>query len=277
METMSIESETIQESGKADPALVPKGIITSSLIIIAIIVPSVIWVVFIPEPGMLFWGLITTVLSVIVPIIIVAAYVPAFVRTFSYDLTERFIVIRRGVITKQKTTIPFSRVQNVSVIQGPFDRKFGIYTVKIETAGFSAASGSQGGPQPEGLIQGVKDPTKLEHVIDELVHQYTQKPKVPDSLKGKVFEETDLAFDQFIATIMSKMQEGDQVKNTIKELRAARSMSQEQLAEQVGVTRQTILYLEKGTYNPSLKLAMKIAQVFDVKVEALFALDESDE
>ncbi|NMC06540.1 MAG: PH domain-containing protein [Candidatus Lokiarchaeota archaeon] len=274
---MSIESESIKESGRADPALVPKGIITSSLAAMAIIIPSVIWMVFIPEPGMLFWGLFTIVLSVIVPVIIAAAYVPAFVRTFSYDLSDKFIVIRRGVITKQKTTIPFSRIQNVSVIQGPFDRKFGIYTVKIETAGFSAASGSQGGPQPEGLIQGVKDPSRLEHIIDELVHQYTQKPKVPDTLKGKVFEETDLAFDQFIATIMSKMQEGDHVKNTIKELRAARNMSQEQLAERVGVTRQTILYLEKGTYNPSLKLAMKIAQVFDVKVEELFVLDGTDE
>jgi len=165
----------------------------------------------------------------------------------------------------------------VSVIQGIFDRRFGIYTVKIETAGFSAASGNQGGPKPEGMLVGIKDPTKLESIIDELVHQYTQKPRVPENLKGKVFEETDLAFDQFIATIMDKMQEGDQVKNKVKELRATRNMSQEQLAEKVGVTRQTILYLEKGTYNPSLKLAMKIAQVFDVKVEALFALDESDE
>ncbi len=273
---MNNETEGIKESGKADPVLIPKTLITSSLIIILIVVPSCIWMVFIPEPGMVLWGLLTTVMLVVVPILFTAAYMPAFVRSFSYDLTDKFIIIKRGVITKQKTTIPFSRIQNVSVIQGPFDRRFGIYTVKIETAGFSAASGSQGGSQPEGLLIGIKDPAKLESIIDELVHQYTQKPKVPESLKGKVFEETDLAFDQFVATIMSKMQEGDQVKNKIKELRAAQNMSQEQLAEKVGVTRQTILYLEKGTYNPSLKLAMKIAQVFDVKVEALFELDDTD-
>ncbi len=273
---MNTESEPIKESGRADPALVPKTIITSFLTICMICIPSCIWMIFIPEPGMLLWGTITTALAVIIPVLVAAWYAPAFVRGFSYDLTEKFIVIRRGVITKQKTTIPFSRVQDVSVLQGPFDRRFGIYTVKIETAGSSAASGGQGGVQPEGLLVGIKDPSKLESIIDELIHQYTQKPKVPESLKGKVFEETDLAFDQFIATIMSKMQEGDQVKNKIKELRATRNMSQEQLAEKVGVSRQTIIYLEKGTYNPSLKLAMKIAQVFDVKVESLFELDETD-
>nr|MDO8088220.1 PH domain-containing protein [Candidatus Sigynarchaeum springense] len=273
---MNAETEAIKESGKADPAIVPKSIIKSFFIGGMIALCSVTWLGIIPEPGMLLWSIISTVMVIVGAMIATAAYMPAFVRNFSYDLSDRFIVINRGVITKQKTTIPFSRIQNVSVIQGPLDRRFGIYTVKIETAGFSAAGGSQGGPQPEGLLVGIKDPKRLESIIDELVHQYTQKPMVPENLKGKVFEETDLAFDQFIATIMSKMQEGDQVKNKVKELRAARNMSQEQLAEKVGVTRQTILYLEKGTYNPSLKLAMKIAQVFDVKVEALFELDESD-
>ncbi len=273
---MKTEPDAIMESGRADPVLIRKTIITICLGVSLISAACFLWMLFVPEPGVMLSGILLIVMPVAISGIITAAYMPAFVRNFSYDLTEKFIVIKRGVITKQKTTIPFSRIQNVSVIQGPFDRRFSIYTVKIETAGFSAAGGSQGGPQPEGLLVGIKDPTKLESIIDELVHQYTQKPKVPENLEGKVFEETDLAFDQFIATIMSKMQEGDQVKNKIKELRATRNMSQEQLAEQVGVTRQTILYLEKGTYNPSLKLAMKIAQVFDVKVEALFALDESD-
>lgn len=272
-------SEAIKESGKADPVLIPKTILTTFLLSSLISVASYLWMFFIPDQWILWalWGLLLTVMTIVIPILFIAAYMPAFVRTFSYDLTEKFIVIKRGVITKEKTTIPFSRVQNVSVIQGPFDRRFRIYTVKIETAGFSASSGGQGGPRPEGLLVGIKDPAKLESIIDELVHQYTQKPKVPESLKGKVFEETDLAFDQFIATIMSKMQEGDQVKNKIKELRTKHDMTQEQLAEKLSVTRQTIFYLESGKYNPSLKLAMKIAQVFDVKVEELFELDEHDE
>jgi hypothetical protein len=73
----------------------------------------------------------------------------------------------------------------------------------------------------------IKNPSRLESIIDDLVHAYTQEPRTSDALKGKVCEETDLAFDPFIAHIMSKMQGNDTVKNKIKDLRAIRTMSQE--------------------------------------------------
>ncbi len=51
-------------------------------------------------------------------------------------------------------------------------------------------------------------------------------------------------------------------------------MRQDELAAKVGVRRETIIRLEKGQYNPSLKLAMDIAKVFGVTVEELFIFDE---
>ncbi|MGO5027377.1 helix-turn-helix transcriptional regulator [Candidatus Agathobaculum pullicola] len=60
------------------------------------------------------------------------------------------------------------------------------------------------------------------------------------------------------------------LKTRIKELRAARGMDQAQLAELVGVRRETIGRLENGQYNPSLKLAMDIAKVFGLTVEEVF-------
>jgi len=51
-------------------------------------------------------------------------------------------------------------------------------------------------------------------------------------------------------------------------------MSQEELANMVGIRRETVLRLEKGLYNPSLKLAMDIAKIFGVTVEELFSFDE---
>ena len=59
----------------------------------------------------------------------------------------------------------------------------------------------------------------------------------------------------------------------IKELRASLNMSQEELAEKVGVRRETITRLEKGSYNPSLKLAMDIAKVFEKSVEEIFRFE----
>lgn len=58
--------------------------------------------------------------------------------------------------------------------------------------------------------------------------------------------------------------------NRIKELRQKMSITQEELARRAGVRRETIVFLEQGKYNPSLKLAMEIAKVFKMKVDDLF-------
>lgn len=62
----------------------------------------------------------------------------------------------------------------------------------------------------------------------------------------------------------------------LKELRASKNMKQGELAELVGVRRETIIRLEKGLYNPSLKLAVDIARVFGCTVEEVFIFDESE-
>lgn len=64
------------------------------------------------------------------------------------------------------------------------------------------------------------------------------------------------------------------IHNRIKEYRARRSMKQEELAQLVGVRRETIGNLEKGRYNPSLVLAWNIAKVFDVPIEEIFTVED---
>lgn len=66
------------------------------------------------------------------------------------------------------------------------------------------------------------------------------------------------------------------MKTRIKEYRAKYSMTQEELAKKVGVRRETIVFLEKGKYNPSLKLAYKIARVFNVRIEDVFIFDDDE-
>ena len=61
-----------------------------------------------------------------------------------------------------------------------------------------------------------------------------------------------------------------QMTNKIKVFRAMHDMTQEKLAEEVGVTRQTIIAIEKNKYVPSLALAFKIAKVFKEKIENIF-------
>ena len=64
------------------------------------------------------------------------------------------------------------------------------------------------------------------------------------------------------------------MKNTIKELRAKHNLTQEKLAQAVGVRRETIIFLEQGKYNPSLRLAHNIAKILKTSVDELFVFDD---
>lgn len=67
------------------------------------------------------------------------------------------------------------------------------------------------------------------------------------------------------------------MKNKLKVFRAIHDLTQEDLAEKVGVTRQTINAIEKSKYNPSLELAFKCAKLFDVKIEDIFVYDGAEQ
>ena len=62
--------------------------------------------------------------------------------------------------------------------------------------------------------------------------------------------------------------------NRIKEMRARHDLSQQELARLVGVRRETIVFLEKGKYNPSLRLAHDIAKYFGLPIEEVFLFDD---
>ena len=68
-----------------------------------------------------------------------------------------------------------------------------------------------------------------------------------------------------------------EVRNHVRRhRRQLHDMTQQELADRVGVTRQTILSIERGRYNPSVGLALELAEAFDVPVEALFEIDRRE-
>ena len=64
------------------------------------------------------------------------------------------------------------------------------------------------------------------------------------------------------------------IYNSIREYREHKSMSQECLAQEVGVSRQTIVSLEKGSYNPSLELSFRLSKVLEMPITSLFQWEE---
>jgi putative transcriptional regulator len=66
------------------------------------------------------------------------------------------------------------------------------------------------------------------------------------------------------------------MRTRIKELRARHNLTQDDLAKKVGVRRETILYMEKGKYNPSLKLAYDVAKALKTTIDELFLFDDEN-
>lgn len=66
------------------------------------------------------------------------------------------------------------------------------------------------------------------------------------------------------------------MKNKVKEIREQHSLTQEQLAQKIGVSRQSIISIEKGHYVPTTTLALKIAAIFKVAIEDIFMLEKAD-
>lgn len=64
----------------------------------------------------------------------------------------------------------------------------------------------------------------------------------------------------------------DCIKNCVHKFRTDQGLTQEELAQKVGITRQTVIAIEKGNYTPSVLLALKIAAVFVVPVEQVFSI-----
>lgn len=66
------------------------------------------------------------------------------------------------------------------------------------------------------------------------------------------------------------------LQNRLKELRAKHGLNQQELGSRVGASRQTISLIERGDYNPSITLVLRISQVFGVPVEQVFYLTEEE-
>ncbi len=72
---------------------------------------------------------------------------------------------------------------------------------------------------------------------------------------------------------MTKLDKKLQITNSLPSLRAVRALTQQELAAEVGVTRATIIAIEKGNYNPSLELAFRLAKFFGVDIQSIFSAE----
>ncbi|MBA7687333.1 hypothetical protein ES703_95794 [subsurface metagenome] len=127
-------------------------------------IPVVVFVVLSYE----MWIGVVVALSCFVPLLIAAGgalyWIPKFHSSITYILEDDKITVTRGVWWRTKSFVPYNRITNINIYQGPISRRFGLGRLSIQTAGFSGTS-SSGAKVAEAVIFGVKNFEEIKDVI----------------------------------------------------------------------------------------------------------------
>ena len=122
-------------------------------------------------------------------------WVSLYYYNYNYALGKEGLLINRGVWWKYRRTVPYARIQHISVDQGPIEQIFGLYRVNSYTAGTGSTGGASAGSRitgPEGQILGVRTPEPLKEEIMRRVLPFRTGDGVTDittSSSSKIIEE----------------------------------------------------------------------------------------
>lgn len=109
----------------------------------------------------------TVILGFLIPIlailIFVSYWIPKYYDTMLYKLTQNELIWRRGVWFKKTGIVPYNRITNIDIVQGPVSRSLGIASIKIQTAGYSGPA--NGGRIAEITIEGMEQFEDLRELI----------------------------------------------------------------------------------------------------------------
>lgn len=112
-------------------------------------------------------------------------WIPAFYKSLEYVIDSDSVKMNKGVFWKKRVTVPFTKITNLDVTQGPVQRAFDIGTIHVQTAG----AGGPEGARAELKLLGVRDLDEVKDTIMERVRGYTILK--PDEVKQKVADQSD--------------------------------------------------------------------------------------
>ena len=163
------------------------------------LIPIVVFVVLSYE----MWVGVVVALSCFVPLLIAAGatlyWVPKFYSSITYILEDDKITVTRGVWWKTKSFVPYNRITNINIYQGPISRRFGLGKLSIQTAGFSGTS-SSGVKVAEAVIFGVKNFEEIKDIINNFV-----KGLKPQAIEAEAETKPTKDINQQILTELRKI------------------------------------------------------------------------
>jgi len=162
-------------------------------------IPIVVFVVLSYE----MWVGVVVALSCFVSLLIATGitlyWVPKFYSSITYVLEDDKITVTRGVWWKTKSFVPYNRITNINIYQGPISRRFGLGKLSIQTAGFSGTS-SSGVKVAEAVIFGVKNFEEIKDIINNFV-----KGLKPQAIEAEAETKPTKDINQQILTELRKI------------------------------------------------------------------------
>jgi len=126
-------------------------------------------------------------------------WIPKFYSSITYVLQDDKITVTRGVWWKTKSFVPYNRITNINIYQGPISRRFGLGKLSIQTAGFSGTS-SSGVKVAEAVIFGVKNFEEIKDIINSFV-----KGLKPQAIEAEAETKPTKDINQQILTELRKI------------------------------------------------------------------------
>lgn len=121
-------------------------------------------ILFIPILASIFFYPVISIPAIFIwlaLVIINDAYIMAMFRNLSYSLDSDAMLLNKGVFWKRRTTVPYGKITNIDITQGPVERAFGLSKIHIQTAGLSGSENTHA----ELVMRGVTDPEELKAEI----------------------------------------------------------------------------------------------------------------
>lgn len=145
-------------------------LIPSAILLISTILPALIAVfLYLSFTGALIVSALL-LFSFLLAMGLIASWIPKYYSSISYVFTQSEILVERGVWWRHKSTVPYNRITNIDIVQGPISRRLGLGNVRVQTAGYHAYGGPYGGGRvAEASIFGVKNFEEIRDFIINLV------------------------------------------------------------------------------------------------------------
>jgi len=147
-----------------------------------ILVPLAFLVAMLQDEGRIVFAI--CLLGWLVVMFLVLLWIPAFYKSLEYQIEDDCVKAKAGVLWRKHVTVPFSKMTNLDVTQGPLQRAFDIGTIHVQTAG----AGGQQGAQAELRLTGIRNREEIKDIILERVRGYAAGV---EQRKEKISPETE--------------------------------------------------------------------------------------